>query len=321
MELRPYQKQAVRKAVRNLTSSKRVALVMPTGAGKTVVASEICKHFQPVLWVAHQKELLKQARKALKRAEITDFDLLSSASKNIPSRRFNLLVIDEFHHEACNSHTNILSSVEHLKLLGITATPDRLDKNRLRFDERVDVVGQRDLIDDGYLAPIRLFRVRLPNHPSRCASDLACWANIHKSYIGKTIFFVRDLKEAKIVQNMLQMSSEIISGTSDRELQLERFKEQTNIQCLISCLLLTEGVDLPMCKTVILGRKTKSKALLSQMIGRSLRIYPGKKYCNVVEPVWVYDTNHYVRTESIIEPDEKYISTLYSISDCKTRRL
>lgn len=290
-------------------------MIAPTGSGKTVMATQICKAFQPVLWIAHQRELLSQARHSLSSempyldgSSVNNrcgFNVLSAASRNIPTFHHRLVVIDEFHHEACETYRNLIQKLSFDRLLGITATRERLDSISLGFDKLVDYWSPESLVKMGFLAPIRLFRVRtaLPN-----PADLAVWANEHKNYIGPTIFFTKNLKEADQIRSMLTMSAEVISGKSNRESQLQAFRDG-KIQVLVACLVLTEGVDLPMCRTAILGRMTQSKTMVSQMVGRVLRLYRTKKYCNVVEPAVLFGNSNHVSAESVIKPNEKYIST------------
>jgi superfamily II DNA or RNA helicase len=161
---------------------------------------------------------------------------------------------------------------------------------------------------------MRLFRVRVTGE---YIDDLISWVNAHATYVGPTIFFVKNLAEAAYVKDRLGISSEIISAESDRELCLRRFREGVT-QCLISCLLLTEGVDLPMCKTAV-TRPTKSRTRLTQMIGRAVRTHNLKRYCNIVEPAFIYHYDEHVVTEDVVTPDEKYISHHDGISKWRTR--
>jgi superfamily II DNA or RNA helicase len=316
MELRPYQKHAILRSVRGLLSVDRLAIIMPTGSGKTIVASQICKMFEPVLWVAHQNELLRQADSALKLAGV-QHDMMSAFASDLPEKRYMLLVIDECHHEGCNTYTNLLDKLKYNKLLGMTATPSRLDGLKLRFDKKIDATNQRELVENGYSSPIKLFRVR---SSANYIDDLINWANCYAEHLGRTIFFTRDLADAKYVTGKLRITSEIISGNTNRALQLEKFRTGV-VQCLVSCQVLTEGVDLPMCKTVVLGRPTKSKTLLSQMIGRAVRVYEGKRYCNVVEAAPLYAITDHARVSTIVMPDEEYISTVSISNSYKTRKI
>ncbi len=303
MKLRNYQERAIKMATRRLLEVPRVALVLPTGSGKTVVASQICKTFQPVLWLAHRRELLMQARRALSKENIK-FDVTSPFTSGPPNGRYNLLVIDEFHHEGCRSYKSFLSLVKFERLLGITATPARHDKIALRFNYMIDVANYEDLAAQGYLCKVVLHRVRSYGNS---LDDLVEWANANTEQMGPTIFFVSTLSEAEKVSKLLHASNRVIKGNNKSRGQYIQSFTESKVQCLISCQVLTEGVDLPLCETVILGRKTKSRTLLSQMIGRALRVNGDKRECNVVEPVvmWSEPT---ISVQDLINPSRRIIS-------------
>ena len=313
MKLRDYQKTAVATTIRSLAEVPKVLLVMPTGAGKTIVASHICKTFQPILWAAHQNELLVQAENTL--AGI-DHKTISIFGTKLHKKQFRLLVIDEVHHEGCKTYRSALKKLNYDLILGITATKHRLDRIPLRFDKIIEATTYEELVKQGYLSRSRLFRVRTPT--TNYVDNLIGWVNAHDTYAGSTIFFVKDLAEAAYVQKNLSITSRILSANSDRELRLQQFRDG-KLQCLISCLLLTEGVDLPICKTVIL-RLTNSHTLLSQMIGRAVRVHPGKHHCNIVEPAFLYRYDKHATTEEVIAPNEKYISQ-HGILKWKTRKV
>lgn len=313
MKLRGYQKRAIRRCVDNFQKSKRVALIMPTGAGKTVVASSICGHFDNILWLAHRKELLLQAEKSLSRLNL-NFETLSTSSKKIPNKHYDLVVIDEFHHEACDTYRRLTEQLSYKRLLGITATRYRLDRIPLRFDSLVEAVTHRELVQAGYLVPSRLFRVRVEDDH---VGTLVKFVNTHNT--GPTIFFVRDLWTAVAVKRHLKMPSEVIDGaSSNRKKHLEDFING-KVKCLVSCMVLTEGVDLPICKTVVLGRPTYSPTLLLQMIGRAVRIHPSKNHCNIIEPAFLYHKkkrranrttdSDYIRVSDVHHSEDKYIVT------------
>jgi len=290
-------------ATRRLLEVPRVALVLPTGSGKTVVAAQICKSFQPVLWLAHRRELLMQARGALTKENIK-FDVTSPFISSPPRGKYNLLVIDEFHHEGCRSYKSFLSLVKFNRLLGITATPARHDKIALRFNHMIDVANYEDLAAQGYLCKVILHRVRSYGNS---LDDLVEWANTNAGQMGPTIFFVSNLNEAEKVSKLLYVSNRVIQGNDKSRSQHIQCFTEGKVQCLISCQILTEGVDFPLCRTVILGRKTNSRTLLSQMIGRAVRVADGKRECNVVEPVvmWSEPT---LTVQDLISPSRRIIS-------------
>ena len=69
----------------------------------------------------------------------------------------------------------------------------------------------------------------------------------------------------------------ISAETKERDKFLDRFREK-EIRCIVNCMVLTEGTDLPMTETVIVARPTLNASLYQQMVGRGLRKYPGKEY-------------------------------------------
>jgi len=154
-DLRPYQIEALNAIQASFRSKRRVVLSLPTGAGKTLVASTFCKKNyldggKSVLWIAHNAELLNQAHLSFSKlgcdeknigrryAEFNDLDtkddarlwLISNTIHWLPTVDFDLIVIDEAHHADGNSYKGLLLSYEAYKpsgplVLGLTATPYR----------------------------------------------------------------------------------------------------------------------------------------------------------------------------------------------------
>lgn len=182
MILRPYQERAVADVLANIT--KRPVLVLPTGAGKTVVAAHIVKHYvdfgERVLFVAHRRELIAQAAARL-RAFGIDSGLILAGERRRPhvlvqvasvqtlGRRehppADLVIVDEAHHAAGDTYRKILAHYADAHRIGLTATPFRLDGKPLGDLFGVIVVGAYadDLCADGTLIAPRIFAPRGPN--------------------------------------------------------------------------------------------------------------------------------------------------------------
>ncbi len=185
LTLRPYQREAIEAARRRFRIGDRSTLVvLPTGAGKTVVFAEVARtaveRGSRVLVLAHRRELLSQAidkivevapdlRVALEqgttRAEleaniiVASVQTLSRGSRlaRFPRDAFQLVVVDEAHHAAADSYTRILGHFNGARILGFTATPDRADERPILgtvFDSVAYERSMLDLMRDGYLAPI-----------------------------------------------------------------------------------------------------------------------------------------------------------------------
>jgi superfamily II DNA or RNA helicase len=187
--LRPYQLDAVQAATEALEKSRSVLLVLATGLGKTVIFCAIAKQFVPrgpVLVLAHREELIAQAARQFKRwtgmeagiekAEATcaghkdrpPVVIASVQSLSRPARleayqreAFSLVIVDECHHATSASYRLILDHFAPAKVLGVTATPDRHDRQALGqvFEAAPFAFDLEDGIRGGWLAPVRQMRV------------------------------------------------------------------------------------------------------------------------------------------------------------------
>jgi ATP-dependent helicase IRC3 len=187
--LRPYQQEALDSIVHSEQNGiDRQLVVLPTGAGKTVIFSHlpiIRPNSLPMLVLAHRSELLEQAREKIlisnphlsieieqaeRKAGHVDVVVASVATlgrnntpriMNYPQDYFKTIVIDEAHHAAAPSYRRILDYFNSPFLLGVTATPQRSDSTRLIdvFQEIVYYKSIQDLIEDKWLSPLVGYRV------------------------------------------------------------------------------------------------------------------------------------------------------------------
>ena len=188
--LRPYQQEALDAVVLNANNGiSKQLVVLPTGAGKTVIFSQlpiIKPDTLPMLVLAHRSELLEQAKSKIlasnptltveieqadRKAGKVDVVVASVATlgrnntpriEEYPKDYFKSIVIDEAHHAAAPSYRRIIDFFSPDFLLGVTATPQRSDSTRLIdvFDEIVYYRTIQDLIKDGWLAPLVGYRVK-----------------------------------------------------------------------------------------------------------------------------------------------------------------
>jgi superfamily II DNA or RNA helicase len=184
MELRPYQRQARDAIFREWeTGRQRTLLVLPTGAGKTIVfcsvSEEVVRRGGRVLILAHRGELLDQAADKMRRStglacalEKADSTCLgeweritvgSVQSLMRPARLakfqqdyFRSIIVDEAHHCLADTYQRVLSHFSQASVLGVTATPDRGDKRNLGqyFDSLAFEYTLPQAVKDGYLCRI-----------------------------------------------------------------------------------------------------------------------------------------------------------------------
>ena len=326
ISLRSYQQDAVdaiRAAYRN---GKRAPLyVAPTGSGKTITFSYMAQASQAkgnrVIIMVHRQELIHQICVALsdfsirygiiKAGQCEQYGLLTQvASVQSLARRLDrvpepaMLIVDEAHHSVSPSYASIFEAFRNTKILGATATPQRLDGRGLGnvFDTMVLGPSVSDLIEQGFLARpvyyappsgvstenLHIVGGDFDRAESEAVMDKAAITgslveNYTKLCPGKSaIAFTVSLKHAESVRAEFCAAgyrAESIDGTmsdKDRRQRTNGLLDGT-IQILVSVDLLGEGFDAPGAEVGIMARPTASLALWRQQVGRILRPFPGKE--------------------------------------------
>jgi len=199
MKLRARQVETCDKIIKEFSEVASTLVVYPTGCGKTVMFADIIRRFQPMaaLVVAERRELIWQARDRIRdhtgieskiemgelssepdllcetKVVISTIQTLTSVGRDDRSRmskfdpmKFGLLVIDECHHSTADSYKNVINYFRQnadLRILGVTATPDRADEEALGqiFETVADEYEIEDAIDDGWLVDIKQRIVRI----------------------------------------------------------------------------------------------------------------------------------------------------------------
>lgn len=304
---------------------KRVMAQLPTGAGKTIIFSAIIKGAITkglrVLILAHRVELILQAVEKIqattnqsvgiiKSGYHFNFDLLIQvASVQTLINRLNnlksidLIIIDEAHHSASCSYIKILKAYPDAYILGVTATPIRLDGKGFRdlFDVLVCGISTKELIELGYLSPYRLFACPKPINTvgvkkvngdysieglSNANNSTVVATNLFESYSKiahhkQCLIFAFDVEYSRtIIEQYCQNgipAYHLDGKTPNRERVeiLEKFKAK-EIKVLSNCQLFDEGLDVSGIEVIQIARPTQSLTRWLQMIGRGLRFHEGK---------------------------------------------
>jgi len=328
LKLRDYQEAAVTAALSHLAKGVNPLVIAPTGAGKTVIASSIMSRWQigtnrKCFFVAHRKELIDQAAATMTRAGVTgealsvfsaDFDHISAEDKATA-----LVVFDEAHHAVASSWAKFNAVFTGPKV-AVTATPDRLDRQRLEtvgFETAYEI-AIRTLIEQGHLVrpmaqkmPVEMSLIRLRGYDDALEAvadsivvELDRWDR------KKAIAFLPDVDSSlRLVSHLRQRGIE--AGHADgstgkfRAGTVDAFKNG-DLRVLCNVNLFTEGFDAPETDCVILLRPTQSRALWCQMIGRGLRTAPGKTDCLILDPMWISGENSFTPADAFtVHPQAK----------------
>lgn len=215
------------------------------------------------------------------------------------------ILVHNCHHSAAKSYRRVLDYFEPRLTLGFTATPNRGD--RVRLDDVFSrIIFQRDLrwgIENGYLTDIYCLRVNIGYDLSAVRTRMGDYApgelaeamdgtadtiaEAYRDYArGATLIFAVNVNQAKEIASRIDGAVVVTGETADRSSIIQAFTDG-EIPCIVNCMVFTEGTDIPRVETVIIARPTQSEALYAQMVGRGLRLYPGKEKLTLIDCVGV----------------------------------
>ena len=320
MDLRPYQLAIIAAVRAHLRAGvKRILIQAPTGAGKTALTAFMLKRASTKLdcWFSvHRRELIAQSRRTFEAVGLehgiiapkhprTD-DACQIVSIETARRRDlkppGLMIIDEVHHGVARTWARFIEKYGRGVLIGLSATPARLDGRGLRpfFDVIVSGPSVAELIEQGYLSPYRIFAPSAPQTDGvrMIAGDydrgqLAALQD-RPVVTGNAIEHYRrhcDGRRALVfsvsIQHSLHAMQQFreagylalhVDGETDYKIRDEAMRdfELGRLQILGNVELFGEGVDVPGIECVILLRPTQSLTLYLQQIGRGLRPAVGK---------------------------------------------
>ena len=321
-----------------------------TGIGKTYLAAFDSKTYEKVLFVAHREEILKQAAESFRNVRQSDeygfFDgnhkctdkpvIFASVStlgrteylndKYFAPDYFDYIVIDEFHHAVTDQYKRIVEYFKPEFMLGLTATPERMDgKNIYELcDYNVPYeISLKDAINKGMLVPFHYYGIY----------DDTDYSNIHlvrgkfddkelnETYIGNVyrneliIKYYRKYRSKRALgfccsrlhaEEMAKVFSEqgipsvaVYSNadgvySENREDAINKLKSG-EIKVIFSVDMFNEGVDIPNVDMVMFLRPTESPIVFLQQLGRGLRKSRGKEFLNVLDFIGNYEKAGRVR--------------------------
>lgn len=320
-DLRPYQQSAVTQTLADLDRGLRsVVVVAATGSGKTVIGADLVQRLagagRKILWVAHRIELVDQAlaRMGIACGKIvagepsTDGACIVASKDTLLAREMppgiTDIVVDEVHHVMSAGYLKLLDRAPQADLIGLTATPCRLDGKGLGevFNSMVIAAKTSELIAAGHLVKPRVFTVPvLPDLSGVSKSrgdykqdelEVACnvprlRGDIVEHWRGQcagmpTVLFAVSIAHSKaLCQDFANagITAVHVDGTMSataRDAALDAVRSGA-ASVLSNVGIVTEGWDFPALACCILARPTASLSLLLQMWGRIMRPFGAKR--------------------------------------------
>lgn len=243
-----------------------------------------------------------------------------------PQNYFTDIVVDEAHHCLSDSYQRVLAHFPEANILGVTATPDRGDMKNLGqfFDSKAFEYTMPQAIKDGYLCPIKAQMIPLELDISgvkvtsgdfssgEIGSALEPYLDqiaremTHYCQGRKTVVFlplIHTSQKFREILNSYGLRAAEVNGHSDDREEVLRDFEAGRYDVLCNSMLLTEGWDCPAVDCVVVLRPTKVRSLYQQMVGRGMRLFPGKEHLLLLDFLWMSERHDLCRPSALISKD------------------
>ena len=328
-----------RKALKELnrirvTGASKALIVAAAGSGKTFLAAFDALNFNPkrLLYIAHEGSILMKAYETFSKVfgsehsyglytgdyKEPDSDFVFSTNISMAgslelfdTHSFDYIIIDECHHASAETYQKILNYFEPEFLLGITATPERMDGNDVfsLFDQNVPYeLRLRDAIINRLVVPFKYYGIRddlieygakeSKGHKfvEQFSDEKHC--NFIRDMIEKhrepgkklkALAFCRDIAHARRMADAMAdyYNTRFLTGNNSVGERVRAYKDlqddNADLEILFTVDILNEGVDIPGVNMVLFLRPTDSQTIFIQQLGRGLRNYEGKKYVTVLD--------------------------------------
>ena len=318
-------------------------VVAATGTGKTVMAASDYKAFVEkherarLLFVAHREEILRQSLQTFRQV-LSDYnfgekwyggeepanyeyvfaskDTLNNRldSLSLPEDYYDYIVVDEVHHVAASSYRKIINHFRPKVLLGLTATPERMDGEDITqdFDGTISAeIRLDDALNKGLLAPFYYYGITDSVDYSEVAWDKGHYVASELSRIYsyndartavilqslqkyltnirdvRALCFCVDQQHAKFMASKFTLcglkADVLTSENAQMRAPLYRRLKNKEINYLFVVDMFNEGVDIPEVDTILFLRPTESLTVFIQQFGRGLRKAEGKTHVNILD--------------------------------------
>lgn len=327
-----------RKALKELNryraiGTTRALVIAASGSGKTYLAAFDALNFNPkrLLYVVHEGSILKKSLETFQEVfgNNVSYGIYSGTSKEcdadfvfatnitmsktlelFPKDEFDYIIIDECHHATACTYKKIITYFEPEFLLGLTATPERMDNQDVfeLFDQNVPYeLRLRDAIINDLVVPFHYYGIRdqLVDYGLSASEERRMIAQLanseHCEFIAnqielhrpqgklKALAFCRNVTHARMMCEAMSdyYKTAYLTGRNDIGERIRAYNDlqsdNTDLEILFTVDILNEGVDIPGVNMVLFLRPTESSTIFIQQLGRGLRKYANKPYVTVLD--------------------------------------
>lgn len=337
-------------ALKNLSTlvkenAKRALVVSATGTGKTYLGVFAVKKYKPkkFLYLVHREQIAKKALASFYRViggDKNDYGLLTGSKHDfnkkylfgtvqtvsqkqmlgqLDPKEFDYILIDEAHRVAAPTYQKILNHFVPKFLLGMTATPERMDKQNIYeiFDYHLAYeIRLKDALNEQMLAPFHYVGVedytvgdQIITETSKL-KDLVAEKRVeyvlkqlaYYGYCGeqaKGLIFCSRQEEARELAQLFSQAGHPSCALTNEDSQKRRADvtqqlENGEIEYIFTVDLFNEGIDIPSLNQIVMLRNTQSSIVFIQQLGRGLRKFPGKDYVTVIDFLGNYKNNYLI---------------------------
>lgn len=311
----------------------RALTIASAGSGKTYLAAFDALNFNPkrLLYIVHEGSILRKSLETFQEVfgKNVSYGIYSGTSKEsdadfvfatnitmcktlelFSKNEFDYIIIDECHHATAETYKKIIGYFEPEFLLGLTATPERLDNQDVfeLFDHNAPYeLRLRDAIANDLVVPFKYFGIRdklvdyglTGNEERRMIAQMA--KEDHCDFIAeqierhrpqgklKALAFCRNVTHARMMCEALgeRYHTAYLTGRNDIGERVRAYNDLQNdahnLEILFTVDILNEGVDIPGVNMVLFLRPTESTTIFIQQLGRGLRKYTNKEYVTVLD--------------------------------------
>lgn len=243
-----------------------------------------------------------------------------------PADYFTDIIVDEAHHCLSDSYQKVLNHFPSANILGVTATPDRGDQRNLGsfFDSKAYEYSMTQAIREGYLCPIKAQMIPLEldiasvgiSNGDYAVGEIGCALEPYLKQIAaemahyckgrKTVAFLPLVSTSQHFCEMLNengLRAAEVNGNSEDRAEILRDFENGEYDVLCNSMLLTEGWDCPSVDCVVVLRPTKVRGLYQQMVGRGMRLSPGKDHLLLLDFLWMTERHDLCRPSALVSKD------------------